>query len=40
MDDIRHYEHMITVAKRVAEAGGYSLPEWELRIWQERSVKP
>ena len=39
MHDIRHYEYVITVAKRVAQAGGCSLPEWELRIWQERSVK-
>ena len=33
MDDIRHYEHVITVAKRTARARGWSLPEWELRIW-------
>ena len=40
MDDIGHYEHIITIAKRVAQAGGCPLPEWELRIWQERSAKP
>ena len=40
MDDIGHYEHIIAVAKRVAQAGGCSLPEWELRIWHERSAIP
>ena len=37
MDDVRHYEHIIAVAKRVARRKGWSLPEWELRIWQERT---
>lgn len=40
MDDVGHYEHIIAVAKRVAQASGWSLPEWELRVWQEPAAKP